>query len=135
MSGVNTGRPWADRIVDLRVEDHSDPVGEVKRLVALKRAYDRMNSGDELLASNQVEAALREYAAAGRAVPDNIEMVFWHAATLAKVGRVDESIPLFRRVFAHDTNWVEMLKRLPKAGLFSDDERLIDRITSQARDP
>ena len=88
MSGVNTGRPWADRIVDLRVEDHSDPVGEVKRLVALKRAYDRMNSGDELLASNQVEAALREYAAAGRAVPDNIEMVFWHAATLAKVGRV-----------------------------------------------
>jgi uncharacterized Ntn-hydrolase superfamily protein len=135
VSGVNTGRPWADRIVDLRVEDHSDPVGEVKRLVVLKRAYDRMNSGDELLASNQVEAALREYAAAGRAVPDNIEMVFWHAATLAKVGRVDESIPLFRRVFAHDTNWVEMLKRLPKAGLFSDDERLIDRITSQARDP
>jgi uncharacterized Ntn-hydrolase superfamily protein len=133
VSGVNTGRPWTDRIVDLRVEDHPDPVGEIKRLVALKRAYDRMNRGDELMASNDVEAALGEYAAASQAVPDNIEMVFWHAVTLVNVGRFDESVPLFRRVFAHDMNWAEMLKRLPKAGLFANQDGLIDRIIFEVR--
>ena len=133
VSGVNTGRPWTDRIVDLRVEDHADPVGEIKRLVKLKRAYDRMNRGDELLASHDVEAALREYAAAGQAFPDNMEMVFWHAVTLVKVERIEESIPLFSRVFAHDMDWAEMLRRLPKAGLFANQEGLVDRIIFQAR--
>jgi uncharacterized Ntn-hydrolase superfamily protein len=133
VSGTNTGRPWVDRIVDLRVEDHPDPIGEIKRLVVLKRAYDRMNRGDELMAIKDVEGALREYSAAEQAVPDNVEMVFWHAATLANAGRVEEAIPLFRRAFAYDANWVEMLKRLPKAGLFTGDEKLIDRLVSEAR--
>jgi len=34
-----TGKPWLDRVVDLRVEDHSDPVNELKRLLALHRNY------------------------------------------------------------------------------------------------
>jgi len=133
VSGTNTGRPWVDRIVDLRVEDHPDPIGEIKRLVVLKRAYDRMNRGDEFMAIKDVEGALREYSAAEQAVPDNVEMVFWHAATLANAGRVEEAIPLFRRAFAYDANWIEMLKRLPKAGLFTGDEKLIDRLVSEAR--
>jgi uncharacterized Ntn-hydrolase superfamily protein len=133
VSGTNTGRPWVDRVVDLRVEDHPDPVGEIKRLVALKRAYDRMNHGDELMANKDIEGALREYSAAESAVPDNVEMVFWHAVTLANAGRADESLPLFRRVFAQDASWAELLKRLPKAGLFPDDRKLIDRILTEAR--
>jgi uncharacterized Ntn-hydrolase superfamily protein len=36
-----TGKPWIDRVVDLRVEDHPDPVNELKRLLELKRAQDR----------------------------------------------------------------------------------------------
>lgn len=33
----STGQPWLDRVVDLRVEDHPEPVDELKRLMALHR--------------------------------------------------------------------------------------------------
>lgn len=128
VSGASTGRPWADRLFDLRIEDHPSPVAELRRLVGLKRAYDRMNRGDELFATKDVEGALREYSAAEQAVPDNIEMVFWHAVTLANAGRVDEALPLLRRVFAADRNWATLLERLPKAGLLPNDPKLLERL-------
>jgi uncharacterized Ntn-hydrolase superfamily protein len=128
VSGTNTGRPWVDRIVDLRVEDTANPVGELKRLVAVKRAYDRMNKGDELVALKDNEGALREYSAAAQSQPDNVEMVYWHAVALVTMGRVDESLPLFKKVFAKDPNWIELTKRLPKSGLLPDDPKLIERI-------
>lgn len=34
-----TGKQWIDRVVDLRVEDHPDPVNELKRLFALRCNY------------------------------------------------------------------------------------------------
>jgi uncharacterized Ntn-hydrolase superfamily protein len=133
VSGQPIGRPWADRIFDLRVEDSADPVLELKRLVRLKRAYDRMNAGDEAFAKQQIDAALREYGAAEAAVPDNVEMVFWHAVTLANAGRVDESLVLFRKVFAAEPNWATLLPRLPKAKLLPDDPVLVKKILAVAK--
>lgn len=131
VSATNTGRPWVDRVVDLRVEDSANPVPELRRLMTLKRAYDRMNRGDELFAVKDVNGALAEYAAAERAVPDNVEMVFWHAVTLANANRVDEALPLFKRVFAKDANWRELLRRLPASGQFPNDPRMLERVLAQ----
>jgi uncharacterized Ntn-hydrolase superfamily protein len=133
VSGKRSGRPWEDRVFDLRVEDHPNPVGELKRLIHLKRAYDRMNKGDEYFSKQDIESALKEYAAAEALVPDNIEMIFWHAVTLVNAQRVDEALPLFRKVFAADRNWATLLPRLPKSKLLPDDEQLIRRILSTAR--
>lgn len=129
--GKPTGRPWNDRLFDLRVEDHPDPVEELKRLVHLARAYRRMNAGDEAVTRGDVDAAIREYAAAQEMVPDratNGEMVFWHAVMLVNAGRVEESLPLFRRAFAVDPAWRELVRRLPKAGQLPDDPKVIERI-------
>ena len=134
--GKPSGRPWADRLVDLRVEDHPEPLKELRRLVHLGRAYQRMNAGDEAMAQKDVEKASEEYAAAERMVPDsqtNGEMVFWHAVTLANAGNVDRALPLFRRAFRQDRNWVELVRRLPKAGLLPDDAKLIERIVAASR--
>ena len=133
--GESTGRPWADKLIDLRVEDHEDPVGELARLVHLARAYNHMNAGDEALTVGDIESALREYAAAEAMVPDSLtngEMVFWHAVTLVGVGRVEESLPYFRRAFAQDANWVELVRRLPKAGQLPDDPAIIGKILAVA---
>ncbi|HEY8368644.1 MAG TPA: DUF1028 domain-containing protein [Thermodesulfobacteriota bacterium] len=133
VSGKPTGRPWEDRIFDLRVEDHPEPLKELRRLVHLARAYQHMNAGDAAVAEGDIERALREYATAESMVPDeatNGEMVFWHAVMLANLGRVDEALPLFRRAFAQDPNWIELVRRLPKAGQFPDDPALIERIVS-----
>jgi hypothetical protein len=58
------------------------------------------------------------------------EMIYWHAVALVNMGRVDESLPLFRKVFAMDPNWITLTPRLPKSGLLPDDPKLIDRIVS-----
>jgi uncharacterized Ntn-hydrolase superfamily protein len=133
VSGQPTGRPWEDRLFDLRVEDHPNPVAELKRLVRLGRAYAHMNKGDEHFSRQDIASALKEYATAEALAPENIEMVFWHAVTLVNAKRIDEALPLFKRVFAADHQWATLLPRLPQSKLLPDDGEVIRKILSAAR--
>jgi hypothetical protein len=56
------------------------------------------------------------------------ELPFWHAVTLADLGRVDEALPIFRHVFAVNADWAALVQRLPAAGLLRDDHEMMDRI-------
>jgi uncharacterized Ntn-hydrolase superfamily protein len=129
----STGRPWADRVMELRVEDDPEPLKELRRLVAVHRAYTHMNNGDLAVEHNDVDGALREYSAAGKMFPDNLEMKFWHAVALVNVQRVEESLPMFREIFARDPNWATLLRRLPASGTLTADTATIERILSTAR--
>jgi uncharacterized Ntn-hydrolase superfamily protein len=126
--GKSTGRPWKDRVHDLRVEDHSQPLVELRRLVKLSKAYNHMNEGDDLLTAGKTDEAMKAYTRGMEVYPDNPEMVFWPAVTLASTGKVEASLPLFRKAFAVDRNWAELLRRLPAAGQFPKDRKLLDRI-------
>ena len=132
VTGKPTGRAWADRVFDLRVDDSVEPIKELRRLVTLQRAYNYMNAGDLAVEKGDNERALAEYSAAARLAPDNAEMVYWHAVALVNMRRVDEALPLFKRVFAIDRNWVTLTPRLAKVGLLPDDQKLIERITKAA---
>jgi uncharacterized Ntn-hydrolase superfamily protein len=129
---ASTGRPWAgaDRVFDLRVEDHPDPLAELRRLVRLQRAYALANRGDELVAENKVEAALEAYRGAAELAPEIVELPFWQAVTLASIGREQEATPIFRRVFEREPVWADLVPRLPRAGLLPDDPALVSRITA-----
>lgn len=133
VTGKPTGQAWKDRTFDLRVDDSPDPLKELRRLVTLQRAYNHMNAGDLAVEKKDNQGALREYAAAEKLVPDNAEMIYWHAVALVNMGRVDESLPLFRKVFAMDKNWATLTPRLPKSGLLPDDPKVIERILSVAK--
>jgi uncharacterized Ntn-hydrolase superfamily protein len=130
-----TGRPWvgADRVFDLRVDDHPEPLVELRRLIRLQRAYGHANRGDELMTEKKVDQALIEYAAASRLAPEILELPFWHAVTLASIGREAQAAPIFRAVFAKEPQWVELLGRLPAAGLFPNDLALMARIRALAK--
>ncbi len=130
VTGKPTGQAWKDRVFDLRVDDSPQPLKELRRLVKLQRAYNHMNAGDLAVEKKDNEGALREYAAAEKLVPDNAEMIYWHAVALVNMGRVDESLPLFRKVFAMDPNWLTLTPRLPKSGLLPDDPKIIEKIVS-----
>ena len=130
--GESTGRPWEDRVMDLRVEDHPNPVQELKRLMKLHRAYEHMNKGDLAIEQNDVDGALREYSAAEVLFPENLEMKFWHAVSLVNADRVDESLPLFKEVFSKDHNWAILIPRLPHVELLPNDESIINKILSVA---
>ncbi len=131
VKGKASGAPWKDRIYDLRVEDHPDPVGEMRRLLRTAKAYNHMNEGDAHLTAGRTAEALREYSLGLDIYPDNPEMLFWPAVTMASTGKVESSLPLFRRVFALDPNWMELLRRLPAVGQFPDDPALLKRILAE----
>jgi len=128
----SSGKPWADRLFDLRVEDHPDPVGELKRLVRIQRAYNHMNAGDAAMEHSDFESATREYAAAVQFAPQIVELPFWQAVTLASNGRIEQALPIFHEVFAKERRWVELTPRLVPAGLLPDDPKLLKRILAQA---
>jgi uncharacterized Ntn-hydrolase superfamily protein len=130
VTGKPTGRSWADRTFDLRVEDHPEPLPELRRLVTLQRAYNHMNAGDLAVERKDAEGALREYGAAERLAPRSDEMVFWHAVSLVGLGKVQESLPLFARAYAANPNWRTLVPRLPPAGLLPDDPKLIQKLTA-----
>ena len=131
VTGKPTGKPWADRVFDLRVDDSPEPLKELRRLVTLNRAYNHMNAGDLAVEKKDNEGALREYSAAEKLVPDNAEMIYWHAVALVNMNRVEEALPLFRKVFAMDRNWATLTPRLTKPGLLPDDAKLIERILKE----
>jgi uncharacterized Ntn-hydrolase superfamily protein len=118
VTGKPTGRAWSDRVFDLRVDDSPEPLKELRRLVTLQRAYNHMNAGDLAVEQKDNDRALAEYGAAARLVPDNAEMIYWHAVALVNMGRVDDSIPLFKRVFAMDKNWMTLTPRLARSACF-----------------
>ncbi|HVG23172.1 MAG TPA: DUF1028 domain-containing protein [Thermoanaerobaculia bacterium] len=136
VNATSTGRAWQDRVFDLRVDDHPQPLAELRRLVVLQRAYNRMNAGDLAVEHKDNEAALREYSAAAslagatQGVPPSriAEMLYWHAVALVNMGRVDESLPRFARAFALEPSWRELTPRLPHSGLLPDDPKVIERI-------
>ncbi|MCP5107177.1 MAG: DUF1028 domain-containing protein [bacterium] len=132
VKAVPSGAPWADRIYDLRVEDHKEPLKEMRRLVTVAKAYNHMNAGDEYLTHNKVNEALKEYTTAMDIYPGNPEMIFWPAVTMAAAGKVDESLPLFKKVFQQDIRWAELLKRLPKVNQFPKDKVLMEKILALA---
>jgi len=46
------------------------------------------------------------------------------------MNRIEDALPLFRRVYAADPNWRTLIPRLVKSGILPDDERLINRIVN-----
>jgi tetratricopeptide (TPR) repeat protein len=102
----------------------------MRRLLTVAKAYNYMNQGDEFMTQGEVEKAVGAYGAAESILPDNHEMIFWHAATLAGIGRVDEALPLFQRAFEMWPDWRTLVPRLPKSGLLPDDPELVERIVS-----
>lgn len=130
VSGERSAPAWGGRLFDLRVEDHEEPLAELRRLLLVARAYNLMNTADEYMADGDVARASEAYSAAAELDPDNHETVFWHAVTLASADRVEEALPLFSRAFEMWPRWRELVPRLPASGLLPDDEALIERIVS-----
>lgn len=131
VSSKNTHEPWVDRLFDLRVEDHPNPVAELRRLVTLQRAYLKLYEGDEWVVKGDIEKALAAYRQALEIVPDeatNGEAAFWVGVTLADTGDPEQAIPYLARAYRQDKRWAELLPRLPASKLLPDDPALIDRL-------
>jgi uncharacterized Ntn-hydrolase superfamily protein len=109
----STGRPWIDTIFDLRVDDAAEPLIEIRRLVAVRRAYIHMRLANEAAQRSDLETTEREFTAAERLIGDNPEMRYWHAISLLSLGKIDDGLAILREVGRRDRNWIELTLRLP----------------------
>jgi uncharacterized Ntn-hydrolase superfamily protein len=128
--GEATGQVWQDKVVDLRVEDHPEPVQELKRLLHIYRAYEYMNEGDGAMEKNEVKAALQAYSTAAAMIPDNLETKFWYAVSLVNLDMVTEALPIFKEIFAQDNHWAIVTQYLPDVGLLKISDEDLGRIMS-----
>jgi len=127
---VVSGEPrdaWNDKLIDLRVDDHPEPLKELVRLLKVHRAYQHMNNGDLEVEKGDMTKAMMEYSAAEQLMPDNMEMKFWKAVTMANNGNVHVASQILYHVYSdvdYGQNWRILLARLPEVGLLtvSDDD-------------
>lgn len=130
-SGEPTGIDWKDKLFDLRIEDHPEPIKEMKRLIRVSRAYQHANQGDLYIETGEIDKALSAYNLAAEYYPENPELPFWTAVSLASVDRVDEALPIFKEVFKKAPDLRDLVPRLIPAGLLPDDKKLIEKIQKQ----
>jgi len=128
VSGDATKERWNGTNFDLRIDDHDDPITEMRRLLTVARGYKAMQAGDDFITEGKIELAIASYTKAEELMPDNHEAIFWHAATLAGEGYVDQSLPLFAKAFKMWPDWKKLIVRLPASGLLPDDPELIKKI-------
>lgn len=127
----STGKIWEDRVIDLRIEDHAEPIKEIRRLLKLYRAYEFMNKGDYAVEKNDMKSAMGFYGEAEKMFPENVEMKYWHAVALANNGMINESLPIFKEVFKSNSNWVILTERLPGVGQLNVSKEDLEKILSQ----
>lgn len=112
-----SGLPWQDRIVDIRVADHGDPVPELRRLVTVKRAYDHIGHAFDLVRRDEIGAAAEEVDAARALAPADDQIMFWGATILAGAGRTEDAAQAWREAVRVHPPWPEFLERCVAAGL------------------
>jgi uncharacterized Ntn-hydrolase superfamily protein len=119
VAGKSSGQPWTDKLIDLRVDDNAAPLDELDRLLRLFRAYEHMDKGDLATEKNDMKKAMEEYSAAMKMFPENLEMKYWTAITLANNKKVKEAAEMLHKIYSRDANWRELTKRLPKVNLLN----------------
>ena len=92
------------------------------------KAYEYLNRGDVAMEHGDMEKVLEGYAAAEKLFPDNLEMRYWKAVTLANNQQLEEAIPIFKDIFTADDNWRTLTRRLPASGLLNLSQSDLSRI-------
>jgi uncharacterized Ntn-hydrolase superfamily protein len=143
----SSGQPWQDRIVDLRVDDAPDPLGELRRrivdlrvddapdplgelrrLLSVHRGYQRMEIAEQRQVAGDMDGSLEAYEQARTLLTGNDEATFWTAILMADAGRVEEGRALLADIASREPGWRELLQRLPAAGLLGNGEATVAQL-------
>jgi uncharacterized Ntn-hydrolase superfamily protein len=119
VSASSSGQPWQDRLIDLRVDDAPDPLGELRRLLSVHRGYQHMEVAEQREIAGDMNGSLEAYEQARALLAGNDEATFWAAILMADAGRAEEARSLLADISSREPGWRDLLLRLPAAGLLS----------------
>jgi uncharacterized Ntn-hydrolase superfamily protein len=117
VTATSSSQSWQDRVVDLRVDDSPDPLGELRRLLSVHRGYRQMEIAEQREVAGDMDGSLEAYQQARSRLAGNDEAAFWSAILLADAGRVDEARSMFDDIASREPGWRDLLRRLPAAGM------------------
>jgi uncharacterized Ntn-hydrolase superfamily protein len=112
VTGTPTGKSWEDRLIDIRVEDHPEPLVELRRLLRIKRAYAIDAEADTLDETGDHAAAAARRVEAFRLAPDNVELRFWAGLAMVEQGDLDGGAVLIAQAVREERRWLETIRRL-----------------------
>ncbi len=119
---------YGDRYIDLRVEDHSNPIGELKRLLDLTRVYCLIDESEDKFTAGNLENALSTIRKAISLNP-NIDDAHINLAIIClKLERKEEAFRAFKKALRINPKLKRLIKQLPEAGLMERDKELFARL-------
>ncbi|MCO4746834.1 MAG: DUF1028 domain-containing protein [Proteobacteria bacterium] len=116
-----SGSGWERYQVDLRVDEHTDPIEEIGRLLAVHRGYQHLDEAEIALEREDLPAAIRHYETASELVPENTEIQFWHGLLLIQNGDALPGAAKLRMVCTRQPRWIEVARRLGDVNIISQE--------------
>ena len=108
----------ADYRLDLRIDDHPDPVAELQRLFAYDRAHRKAGHALEKMARGDIPGAAGDLEACCVAYPDEPEFLGRYALLLLATGRLEEARRMMKRAMSGHPGWGEYLLRMADTGIY-----------------
>jgi uncharacterized Ntn-hydrolase superfamily protein len=107
------------KVLRLQVEDHDQPLVELRRLIVLHRAYKHMSIAQDAAQSGDLDAVIPAIERAYAIAPENTEVAFWHAGLLTIFGD-PTGRPELDAFLAARPEWRELIRRFVAAGLIPE---------------
>lgn len=121
----NLGRAgYGDRYIDLRVEDHPDPIAELKRLLNLHRVYSLIDGSEDSLTKGDLKAALGDLKKAIAMTQKNDDVYVDLGIVNLKLGKKKEAISAFKKALRLNPKMKTLIKQLPAAGLMKSNKEI-----------
>lgn len=109
---------------NLRVDESSEPLTELQRLVDYQQAKFVSREGNALLDAGDVDGALKRWRDARDIAPDDEELAFWQGIALADKNPTDNAVSVAARIIEQAIrdsdrfeHWIELIVRLEKVGI------------------
>jgi len=115
VGGEQSARPWL-REIELRVEDHRDPLGELARLLRMHRAYQLSDEGEAAILKGDIDAARAAFTRAVELAPEDEQLQFFAGLALLRGGDEANATPLLRSAFATAPGFADLVPRLVRLG-------------------
>jgi uncharacterized Ntn-hydrolase superfamily protein len=106
-----SGEAWETGLC-LRVEDHPEPLVQLRRLVGVHAAYVVAAEGDRLMGEGEPDAAGVRYRRASELAPDNHELLFWSGLGALQGGQVELGVAQLREAISLHGEWAKLLEVL-----------------------
>jgi uncharacterized Ntn-hydrolase superfamily protein len=118
-------RDGIDRIVDLRVDDHPEPVEELRRLLGIRQRWDSMIESYARYEAGDFEGALAVADEALARWPDDSMLLYNRACVASLAGHRERALDDLRRAIELDPGTVEMARSDSDFAPFADDPEFL----------